>query len=46
MKIQIEYLNTYNKEWGVLKHAKKGDAGVDLRSVIYETIDLFVIKVK
>lgn len=40
LKIKIEYLPSYNKEWDKLSYKHKGDAGFDLRAAIDEPITL------
>ena len=32
MKLNIEYLQNYNKDWGELGYKHAGDAGFDLRA--------------
>ena len=40
MKLNIEYLQNYNKSWGELGYKHAGDAGFDLRAAIPECIVL------
>lgn len=40
LKIKIEYLPSYNKEWDKLSYKHLGDAGFDLRAAIEEAITL------
>lgn len=39
MKLGIQYLENYNKEWGLVS-SKEGDSGYDLRAAISEPIVL------
>ena len=39
MKLDIQYLENYNKEWGLVS-SKEGDSGYDLRAAISEPIVL------
>lgn len=38
MRLQVSYLENYNKGWGELKKAHPSDAGFDLRAAIPSTI--------
>ena len=38
MKLKIEYLDNYDREWGELSKAHSTDAGFDLRSTIESII--------
>ena len=39
MKLNVKYLETYNKEWGLLE-SSQGNSGYDIRAAIAETIIL------
>lgn len=39
--VKIQYLEHYNKEWGLMEYAKEGDAGFDLRSATIAPITLY-----
>lgn len=39
MKLGIQYLENYNKEWGLIS-SKEGDSGYDLRAAISESVTL------
>jgi dUTP pyrophosphatase len=39
--IEIEYLDHYQEAWGLLKYAKNGDSGFDLRAAINGKVILY-----
>jgi dUTP pyrophosphatase len=38
--VKIEYLDNYQEGWGLLKYAKKGDSGFDLRAAINKEVNI------